>query len=78
MKTFLDINTFLGKWPFWISPRQAIVVPVSPVFNDYAIEVQQKIFSSGFCCNLDVDESSTMNKKVRNAQLAQYNFVLGQ
>ena len=28
-----------GKWPFWLSPRQAIVVPVSPKYDDYAKKV---------------------------------------
>jgi len=28
-----------GKWPFWISPRQAIVVPVSDKFIDYCESV---------------------------------------
>ncbi|OAF64313.1 hypothetical protein A3Q56_07932, partial [Intoshia linei] len=27
-----------GKWPFWISPRQAIIVPISPELNNYALE----------------------------------------
>ncbi|CAG8462118.1 3793_t:CDS:2 [Diversispora eburnea] len=25
-----------GKWPFWLNPRQVIVIPVSPKFSDYA------------------------------------------
>jgi len=29
-------ENFGGKWPFWLSPRQAMVVPVAPLFNDYA------------------------------------------
>ncbi len=33
---------------------------------------------SGFCCDTDTDDSNTMNKKVRNAQLAQYNFIFGE
>ena len=27
---------YSGKWPFWLSPRQAMVVPVAPLYNDYA------------------------------------------
>lgn len=27
--------------------------------------------------DVDLDESCTLNKKIRNAQLAQYNFILG-
>jgi threonyl-tRNA synthetase len=28
-----------GKWPFWVSPRQCLVVPVDLKFLDYANEV---------------------------------------
>ncbi|XP_067002858.2 threonine--tRNA ligase 1, cytoplasmic isoform X2 [Anabrus simplex] len=69
-------ESYAGKWPFWISPRQAIVVPVGPPFNDYAFKVKQKLFEAGFLCDVDVDPGDTMNKKIRNAQLAQYNFIL--
>lgn len=30
---------FAGKWPFWLSPRQVIVIPVGMGFLDYAKEV---------------------------------------
>merc|ERR1719461_134744 len=68
-------ENFAGKWPFWLSPRQVMVVPVAPPFNDYAKHVQRMMHSSGFCADADTDDSNTMNKKVRNAQLAQYNFI---
>ena len=35
-----------GKWPFWISPRQAIVIPVSPKFDEYA----NKVCFFYYCC----------------------------
>jgi threonyl-tRNA synthetase len=28
-----------GKWPFWLSPRQVSVLPVSEKYNDYAQQV---------------------------------------
>ncbi|CAB3384843.1 Hypothetical predicted protein [Cloeon dipterum] len=65
-----------GKWPFWLSPRQCIVVPVGPQFDAYAQEVKKNIHDAGFVCEADVDSGDTMNKKIRNAQLAQYNFIL--
>jgi len=68
----------LGKWPFWLSPRQVMVIPVGPVFNDYAHDVQKKLQSAGFCAEFDNDDSNTMNKKVRNAQIAQFNFIFGE
>ena len=70
-------ESFGGKWPFWLSPRQVMVVPVGPPFNDYALKVQQILKTEGYLCDVDVDNSNTMNKKVRNAQLAQYNFIFG-
>ena len=29
-------------------------------------------------CEMDIDDGNTMNKKIRNAQLAQYNFIFGE
>ena len=64
-----------GKWPFWLSPRQCIVVPIDPKYADYAFEVQQAVHEAGFYVDVD-DSARTLNKKVREAQLAQYNFIL--
>jgi threonyl-tRNA synthetase len=33
------IEHYAGRFPFWISPRQVMVVPVASQFNDYAQEV---------------------------------------
>lgn len=66
-----------GKWPFWLSPRQVMVVPVGPMFDDYAEKVKQLLYVEGFMCEVDTDAGDTMNKKIRNAQLAQFNFILG-
>ncbi|XP_023320101.1 threonine--tRNA ligase, cytoplasmic isoform X2 [Eurytemora carolleeae] len=64
-----------GKWPFWISPRQVMVVPVGIPFNNYAREVADRLRALGFCAEADTDDGNTMNKKVRNAQIAQFNFI---
>merc|ERR1712141_945761 len=69
------LESCAGKWPFWISPRQVMIVPVAGPFNEYANKVRQDLRSLGYMCDTDVDDSNTMNKKVRNAQLAQYNFI---
>merc|ERR1719216_516796 len=52
-----------------------MIVPVGPAFNEYAAKVKDQLKSEGFMCDVDLDNSNTMNKKVRNAQLAQYNFI---
>lgn len=66
---------FGGKWPFWLSPRQCIVVPVDPKYTLYAEEVQQALHVAGFYVDIE-DSSRTLNKKIREAQVAQYNFIL--
>jgi len=68
-------ESYGGKWPFWLSPRQSIVVPVGHMFEEYAHKVSEEIHSAGFICDMDVDQGDTMNKKIRNAQVAQYNFI---
>lgn len=70
------IEHFGGKWPFWISPRQILIVPVMPAVNDYVHELQDIL--RGDKLNVDIDISgNTMQKKIRSGQLAQYNFIFG-
>ncbi|XP_021053358.1 threonine--tRNA ligase 2, cytoplasmic [Mus pahari] len=65
-----------GKWPLWLSPRQIMVIPVGPTCENYALQVSKECFEEGFMADVDLDDSCTLNKKIRNAQLAQYNFIL--
>lgn len=70
------IEHFGGKWPFWISPRQILIVPVMPAVNDYVEELQRILRDDKI--NVDIDISgNTMQKKIRTGQLAQYNFIFG-
>ena len=64
-----------GKWPLWLSPRQVCIVPVDPKYAEYGQKVQQMIHEAGFFVDLD-DSNNTLNKKVREAQVSQYNFIL--
>ncbi|KAL7392066.1 hypothetical protein ABVT39_019109 [Epinephelus coioides] len=65
-----------GKWPLWLSPNQVMVVPVGPTCEEYAQKVKQEFHNSGFMAEVDLDPGCTLNKKIRNAQLTQYNFIL--
>ncbi|XP_053133348.1 threonine--tRNA ligase, mitochondrial isoform X5 [Hemicordylus capensis] len=67
-------ENYSGKWPFWLSPFQIMVIPVGPDAGDYAHEVQQLFHQAGFMTDVDADSGSTLNRKIRKAQLAQYNF----
>ena len=63
--------------PFWLSPRQARVVPVVPKFDEYAKLVAKQLYEAGFESEPDLLPGDTMNKKIRNAQLEQWNYILG-
>ncbi|KAF4587665.1 Threonine--tRNA ligase, cytoplasmic [Ophiocordyceps camponoti-floridani] len=65
---------FAGKWPFWLSPRQVLVVPVMPGVNDYAGEVQKALHEAGLFADADLS-GNTFQKKIRTGQLEQYNFI---
>ncbi|KAM4661894.1 threonine--tRNA ligase 1, cytoplasmic-like isoform 2-T3 [Discoglossus pictus] len=68
-------ESYAGKWPLWLSPFQVMVLPVGVNVEDYAHEVQRTIHDKGFMVDLDADQGTTLNKKIRKAQLAQYNFI---
>jgi threonyl-tRNA synthetase len=67
---------FAGKWPFWLSPRQVVVIPVAGPHKEYAKEVAQKLWDAGIYADADLSDS-TLPKKVRNGEIAQYNFIFG-
>ena len=41
------IENYAGKFPFWIAPLQAVVIPISEEFDSYAKEVNEKINNAG-------------------------------
>ena len=53
-----------------------IVLPIGPSCNEYAEKVRQQLYEAGFQAESELDPGLTINKKVRNAQLAQFNFIL--
>ncbi|QSL64800.1 hypothetical protein MERGE_002102 [Pneumocystis wakefieldiae] len=68
------IEHYAGKWPFWLSPRQIMIIPISKVFKDYSKHVYDKLYDNGFYVDIDLSDN-TLNKMIRNAQIAQYNFI---
>jgi len=73
---FLAIITehFAGKWPFWLSPRQVLIVPVMPQANPYVLQVQSQLRSKGIHADVDIS-GNTMQKKILLGNTARYNFI---
>jgi threonyl-tRNA synthetase len=64
-----------GKWPFWLSPRQLCIIPLSENFTQQAEDLKAALSKSDdFQIELDLS-SNSLNKKIRNAQLMQFNFI---
>lgn len=69
------IEHFAGRFPLWLSPRQARVLTVADRHEPFASEVVQQLKDAGFHVDLDA-ASESVSKKVRNAQLDQVNYIL--
>ena len=69
------IENYAGKFPFWISPLQTVVIPISEEFDDYAIEVSEKIKQAGISSNVDLKKHN-LNYKIRDHSLAKIPLLL--
>jgi len=58
------IENYAGKLPFWISPLQTVVIPISEDFNDYARIIHNKIKNSGISSDVDL-KNHNLNYKIR-------------
>lgn len=69
------IEHFSGKFPLWISPTQVRILNVADRHLPYAQELHRQLKRAGFQCEID-DSNESVSKKIRNAQLAQVNYML--
>ena len=69
------IENYAGKFPFWISPLQTVVIPISEDFEDYAAEVSKKIKQAGMSSKVDL-KNHNLNYKIREHSLAKVPILL--
>ena len=69
------IENYAGKLPFWISPLQVVVIPVSDDFDDYAKKVSNEINDKGINCIVDL-KSHNLNYKIREHSLSKIPVLL--
>ena len=69
------IENYSGKLPFWISPLQTMVIPVSEDFDKYAKEVNQKIKKAGITSEVDL-KNHNLNYKIREHSLSKVPILL--
>ena len=69
------IENYAGKFPFWISPLQTVVIPISEEFNDYAKKVSNQIKQAGMSSIVDL-KNHNLNYKIRDHSLAKIPILL--
>lgn len=69
------IEHFAGKFPLWLSPRQVKIIPVSDRHIPYGKIVLDRLQAERYQVDMD-DSNESVSKKIREAQLLQYNYML--
>ena len=69
------IEHYSGKLPFWISPLQVMVIPVSEDFDDYAKKVNTDIKNVGITSEVDL-KNHNLNYKIREHSLKKIPLLL--
>lgn len=69
------IEHFGGAFPAWLAPVQVVVVPVVPVYADYAREVRDRLSAQGLRAESDLGDE-TLKYKIRAAQTQQIPYML--
>lgn len=64
-----------GKFPLWLAPTQAVVLPVSEKFNDYAYRVVKELKKFDIRAEVD-DRNEKMGRKIRDNELKRIPYLL--
>ncbi|MBW2412108.1 MAG: threonine--tRNA ligase, partial [Deltaproteobacteria bacterium] len=69
------IEHFAGKFPLWMTPVQAVVLPINDDLVPYSTDVRDSLRNAGLRVELD-SRTESLNKKVREAQLNYIPLIL--
>ena len=69
------IENYSGKLPFWISPLQTVVIPVSDEFDEYSKKVNKQLIDAGFSSEVDL-KNHNLNYKIRDHSLSKVPILL--
>ena len=58
------IENYAGKLPFWLSPLQVVVLPISEDNDNYAKKIFEELFKQGINCQVDL-KNQKINYKIR-------------
>jgi threonyl-tRNA synthetase len=69
------IENSAGKFPLWLAPEKAVILPISDKFNDYAGKILEILNNSDICTLID-DRSEKIGKKIRDNELKRIPYLL--
>jgi threonyl-tRNA synthetase len=69
------IEHYAGAFPVWLSPVQAVLIPIADRHLEYAAEVAAKLKEKGLRVTVD-ERSERMNAKIRDAQNQKIPYML--
>ena len=64
-----------GRFPLWLAPEQAVLIPVSDKYLDYAREVAVRLEDADIRIEID-DRNETLGRKIRDNQLKRIPYML--
>ncbi len=73
--TGILLEHYAGLLPLWLSPTQAVVIPIADRHHDYALKVRDFLIREGFRVEADLSDDR-MNAKIRKAELMKIPYIL--
>jgi threonyl-tRNA synthetase len=69
------VEHFAGKFPLWMAPVQAVLLPINDDLVTHAKEIQAAFRDAGLRCEVD-SRTESLNRKIREAQLQYIPLIL--
>jgi threonyl-tRNA synthetase len=69
------LEHYKADLPLWLSPVQALVIPIKDTVQEYADQVKKALEESGIRAEIDV-RNETLDKRIRNAELSKVPYIL--
>lgn len=69
------IEHFAGAFPFWLSPIQAVVLPVGEKFTKYAEKIVAELKAQGIRAEI-MEATESLGKRIREAEMQKIPYVL--
>jgi len=83
------LDHYQGKWPFWINPRQAVIVTVNEKHHEFAEKVKKQLCGdivsddneispiTGYNFHVDIDKrNETVGSRIKDAVQKGYSYII--